>query len=516
MKENKFLNVLSETAKFIILTIFGLIVFSLFVSSMITTCTMYDTPEIIVYEGDSLIKNVIALGAVIALGVGVRYTKLNKYINDKALLCASALVVACYLWFVLSTQLQLISDQWYCFTSATEFLNGDYYSWFPEGYAERYPNQNGLIVFFILVQLIFGKGNYVVVQLINLVGAVLSAVFMAKISELAFSLKNKRLTTMLMLMYAPAMLYITFTYGTILGLSLSVIGIYCQMKFITTKKWKYCIATAICLGLAVMLKSNYLIVLVASVLVYCFYAVTKKNWRCLVALAGVIGFYLAVSKGVTLFIETVTNAEVGKGVPTMAWITMGVSESGMAPGWYNGYNRKLYINSGFNSELAHEKAMSDFIERIEFFSQNPSYTVNFFGSKVLSMWCEPTFQSIWIQQVKGHPYEFPELVSSLLTYGEPLNTFYWSFFNILQTFVYFFSFTFIYFKYKKLEVYQLLPAIIIIGGFVFHLFWEGKGQYSMTYFYLLLPYAISGFFELTKYLNNKLIQKLRGISNENN
>ena len=507
MKENKFLNLLSETAKFLILTIFGFIVFSLLVSSMITTCTMYDTPEIIVFETDSFIKNVIAIVMVIGLGVLVRHNKFNKPINNNVLLCAIGVIVTGYLCFVLSTQLQLISDQWYCFTSATEFLNGDYYSWLPEGYAERYPNQNGLIVFFILIQLVFGKGNYIVVQIINLVGAVLGAVFMAKISELAFSLKNKRLTTLLMLMYAPTMLYITFTYGTILGLSLSVIGIYCQMKFITSNKWKYCIATALCLSVAVMLKSNYLIVLVASVLVYCFYAIAKKNWRCILALLGVVVFYLAISNGVTLFIETVTNAEVGKGVPTMAWITMGVSESGMAPGWYNGYNRQLYINSGFNSEIAHEKATSDFFERVGYFMENPAYTVNFFGKKVLSMWCEPTFQSIWIQQVKGHPYEFPKLVSSLLTYGEPLNTFYWSFFDILQTLIYFFSAVFIYFKYKKLEVYQLLPAIIIIGGFIFHLFWEGKGQYSMTYFYLLIPYAISGFSELTKFINEKFTKK---------
>lgn len=516
MKINKFLNILSEIAKFIILGIFGLIIFSLFVSSMITTCTMYDKPEIIVFEADSLIKNLLALAGVIVFGVFVRYIKLNKYLTDKTLILASILIISCYLWFVLSTQLQLISDQWYCFTSATEFLNGDYYAWLPEGYAERYPNQNGLIVFFILVQTIFGKGNYIVVQLINLVGAVFGAVFMAKISELAFSLKNKRLTALLILMYAPTMLYITFTYGTILGLSLSVIGVYCQMKFIISKKWKYCIFTAICLGFAVMLKSNYLIVLVASVLVYCFYAVAKKNWRCILGLIGVVVFYFALSKGVTVFIENTANIEVGKGVPTMAWITMGVSESGMAPGWYNGYNRQLYINSGFNSELAHEKAVSDFIERLGFFKDNPGYTASFFGSKVLSMWCEPTFQSIWIQQVKGHPYEFPQLVSSLLTYGEPLNTFYWSFYDVLQTVVYFFSFVFICLKYKKLEVYQLLPAIIIIGGFIFHLFWEGKGQYSMTYFYLLLPYAISGFSELTKYLNEKLIQKQRGVSNESN
>ena len=31
-----------------------------------------------------------------------------------------------------------------------------------------------------------------------------------------------------------------------------------------------------------------------------------------------------------------------------------------------------------------------------------------------------------------------------------------------------------------------------IGGFLFHLVWEAKGQYSVVYFMLLLPYAYLG------------------------
>mgnify|MGYP006966568298 CR=1 FL=1 len=39
---------------------------------------------------------------------------------------------------------------------------------------------------------------------------------------------------------------------------------------------------------------------------------------------------------------------------------------------------------------------------------------------------------------------------------------------------------------------QLLPGIVFIGGFLFHLVWEAKGQYSVVYFMLLLPYAYLG------------------------
>lgn len=41
-------------------------------------------------------------------------------------------------------------------------------------------------------------------------------------------------------------------------------------------------------------------------------------------------------------------------------------------------------------------------------------------------------------------------------------------------------------------VFSLALALIFIGGFVFHIFWEGKGQYTIPYFVLLFPYAVMG------------------------
>lgn len=38
----------------------------------------------------------------------------------------------------------------------------------------------------------------------------------------------------------------------------------------------------------------------------------------------------------------------------------------------------------------------------------------------------------------------------------------------------------------------VLP-LTFIGGFIFHLFWEGKCQYTLPYFMLLLPLSIIGF-----------------------
>ena len=39
---------------------------------------------------------------------------------------------------------------------------------------------------------------------------------------------------------------------------------------------------------------------------------------------------------------------------------------------------------------------------------------------------------------------------------------------------------------------RLIPAVIFIGGFLFHLFWEAKSQYTAFYVLLLIPDAVRG------------------------
>lgn len=40
---------------------------------------------------------------------------------------------------------------------------------------------------------------------------------------------------------------------------------------------------------------------------------------------------------------------------------------------------------------------------------------------------------------------------------------------------------------------ELLLGIAVVGGFLFHMFWEAKPQYTLPYFVLLLPYCAAGY-----------------------
>lgn len=502
MTTNKALEFAEKFVRYTIIALFGGIIFFLFVSSFFTTCSIPEINEVVLYGRDFFVKHIIAILAILFFGVIAKKKKLSRYINDKFVFAVACCVVGIYAAFICSTQLELISDQKNCFVSATQFLDGIYIAWKPERYAGRYPNQNGLILFFAFIQTLFGKGNALVLQFINLVSAVISVVFMSRISELAFGCEKKRNTALILLMYAPMMLYVTFTYGTMIGLCLSVIGIYYQMSFLKSGKWYGAVISAVCIPSAVMFKSNYLIVLVASVLVYLFYALYKKKIRNAIVVVLLICVYVLASVGVNTAIEKKTGMEISKGVPTVAWITMGMSESKRGPGWYSGYNEQLYFDAGYDSEKAHMQGVEDLKDRIDFLKSDLKYTSDFFVKKVLSMWSEPSFQSLWIQFVKPHQTEFPKWITDLFEVDSTVNRWYCQIYDIWQTATYFFVLVYLALNTKKIKIYQLLPGIIMLGGFLFHLFWEAKGQYSVIYFFLIMPYAISGFLNLTDLLCN--------------
>ena len=46
---------------------------------------------------------------------------------------------------------------------------------------------------------------------------------------------------------------------------------------------------------------------------------------------------------------------------------------------------------------------------------------------------------------------------------------------------------------KQKDVSKLILMICVLGGFLFHMIWEGKSQYIISYFPLLLPCAALGF-----------------------
>lgn len=67
--------------------------------------------------------------------------------------------------------------------------------------------------------------------------------------------------------------------------------------------------------------------------------------------------------------------------------------------------------------------------------------------------------------------------------------------NRIQFIILFGVLFFAFLKKRKTDV-ELYYCMVIIGGFIFHTFWEAKCQYILPYFVLMLPLSAAGYTEL--------------------
>lgn len=112
------------------------------------------------------------------------------------------------------------------------------------------------------------------------------------------------------------------------------------------------------------------------------------------------------------------------------------------------------------------------------------------------MWCEPTFESVWLQQTQNTA---DEPISAILSGNGWLLRGCLAVCKLAQTAVYLFALLYLIANGKTIRMSGLLLGIAFLGGFLFHLVWEAKGQYAVTYFVLLIPYAVQGYGEATQW-----------------
>lgn len=96
----------------------------------------------------------------------------------------------------------------------------------------------------------------------------------------------------------------------------------------------------------------------------------------------------------------------------VAWLAMGMEQGHAGPGWYKeDHTVDAFMESGMDSEKTAEKAWQTVKSRAGYFADNPGEALKFFSGKLRSQWNEPTYESLWINQVqlsygeKGFLYE---------------------------------------------------------------------------------------------------------------
>lgn len=258
------------------------------------------------------------------------------------------------------------------------------------------------------------------------------------------------------------------------------------------------------LTLSVMLRKNSLIPVIAVLLVLLFEALRPgRNGKMRLGLL-IMAVCLAVtSVNVLPLTQKIYEKKAGNtlssGVTAMSYLAMGMQEASRGCGWYNGFNIDTYDAAGMDTALANEISRLAIDERLAYFREHPGYTANFYLHKHLSQWADGTYASrqATLATYGGRSSFFKEVYEGSLSGG------YIEWCNAWQNVLYLGVLVFCIDSLKKRResrvadrLYVYVGLIAVLGGFLFHTFWEANSRYIFSYSLLLMPYCGAGVYRL--------------------
>lgn len=289
------------------------------------------------------------------------------------------------------------------------------------------------------------------------------------------------------------------------------------------------------LTLSVMLRKNSLIPVIAVLLVLLFEALRPgRNGKMRLGLL-IMAVCLAVtSVGILPLVQKCYEKKAGNtlssGVTAMSYLAMGMQEASRGCGWYNGFNIDTYDTAGMDTALANEISRLAIDERLAYFREHPGYTADFYLHKHLSQWADGTYASrqATLATYGGRSAFFKEVYEGSLSGG------YIEWCNAWQNVLYLGVLVFCIDSLKKRRkskvvghmadqtaghtagctadhmadqlgadqlgadrhgadrLYIYVGLIAVLGGFLFHIFWEANSRYIFSYSLLLMPYCGAG------------------------
>lgn len=498
---------------------YGITILSFIVFGFIAVMTFLETSVIdpanfggehILFNKDDIAMNIFLVGSFFLIAYGLsKFGNVFLKVNDFFLIAGLVVytVTFGFIW-IFMTQSIPSADSGTVYNTAVQVVNGDFSSFHSSNndfynnisYYQIYPFQLGFVFISEIVYSIFGTETAMPMQVFNVLALAAMYVGLLLISKKLFNKKAVTfITTFMLAGCIQPIFFCSFTYGNIIGLSSAVWAIYFIICFMQSKEKKaplMLIPAALLITFSVIAKYNNMIWLLAIAIGMVIYVIREKKWihlasTALIVLIAVGGFNLVI-----ISYESRSGVELADGVSQTLYLRDGISESNMAPGWYNDKGKSDYIESNCNNEVANEKAKADIDARLEKFSNDTPYRNKFFREKILSQWNEPSYECLWVSQVKTHyngEVENDTLLYSI--YNGNWNKFLYDYFDYFATISFIlFTVAMVSLIKRKCSAEMIILLTGLMGGFLYHLLFEGKSQYILTYFIIVVFFASYGLY----------------------
>jgi len=479
--------------------------------------------EIPLETRDAAWKNLMGLLAVGILWFGL--FRLERK-GDSLLsyrICTAALFLSCAwvglwcFWWILSADRVPVGDQAYVYGAASYFREGNYYFFGAGGYLGMFPYQMGLVLLMEIVFLFAGAYHYFAFEVLCACMAVgIVVVGYRIVRAMTNSVSAMVFYCVSMMGCIPLILYTSWVYGDLPSIFFTLLAFDFLLVYEEKKRTKWLVFLAAAVVLAMLARVNSLIFVLALVLAGAVCLVQKWDRRLFAALILSLILPQLVYTGIYKFYEIRSGAEQSDGIPYVATIAMGLQEGWHGSGWYNNYHKVIYGKAGLDRDLTARIAKREIRIRLAAFREDPSYTVEFFKSKILSQWNEPLYQAVYFNTNYAEPSNPPRegsLAESISgrNFSRVLSTA-----DRVQFIVY--AGVLLYFIFGVKRDSRLLhhvPAITLIGGFLFSIIWEAKARYIFPYFVTMFPVAAVGYLRSVQFAAG-MIDGIRKPKQEDN
>ena len=526
----------------------------LFTGSFLTTCYAdnMETQQVLL-RPDNPLWNLLELAGfgLLFCGCLYLYEKIGEKFRRGLLVFTLTFVFGLGILLILFGRTVPAADALSVYNAAAEWILGNTDIIHPTvSYLSYYPQQIGLMAFLELLLRIWNLTGLSVPawHFIKLVYVCLlcGAIWFQYLSlQYLWPENYKKISCCYLVLVCcnlPMIMYSSFVYGEIPSFAALSMGCYLLLRLLgsSSRILFTGFGSILFLTLSVLLRKNSLIPVIAVLLVLLFEALRPgRNGKMRLGLL-IMAVCLAVtSVNVLPLTQKIYEKKAGNtlssGVTAMSYLAMGMQEASRGCGWYNGFNIDTYDTAGMDTAIANEISRLAIDERLTYFREHPGYTADFYLHKHLSQWADGTYASrqATLATYGGRSAFFKEVYEGSLSGG------YIEWCNAWQNVLYLGVLVFCIDSLKKRRkskvvghmadqtaghtagctadhmadqldadrlgadrhgadqhgadrLYVYVGLIAVLGGFLFHTFWEANSRYIFSYSLLLMPYCGAG------------------------
>ena len=430
----------------------------------------------------------------------------------------------------------------------TQFADTDLTQYSPGGYMERFPYQAPLVVLVRALIVLSGSRADYVFCLLNAIAVAITMMVIVKLSIVVDSDNAGSvpyIAMILSLTFLPAYFYAVTVYGNTLSVMFIAMGFYAQVRCMQSSQGRKSIivgmTSAVCIAMAIVIKSSSIVALIASVLVWLVWALWKRSWVPVVFVLSTVILKTVLAAAPAAYLERLADVDLSRGAPHITWIAMGIGASQpedqpiVQPwpgGLYDAYPWRI-PDAQYSPEVYDSLSHELIAKRLERFRSHPGESVRFFVGKIAYEWGDPLYESLvssnWtvgnVVTVEDGPIDGVSQAQRPLTpiarsmyYGKANFVVRWLC-DVMQTVLFFGFFigSTILCRRRHTERWLLLgvTALYAAGGGVLYLIWEARSQYTLGFAMMMIPIGAIGLSvvgswircgarSLTTYLRNEL------------